>query len=307
MNKRPYLSKIILWSAIGLGLFYAATLAMADTGQIFVIKNYGKFTPVSKGHCDENPKVESPIILDNVHKSCSITYLTPIVGSIRKSVRAYIIYYHDKKYIKNDLMLEIISAKERGFIEGQDRFSGEDILSGCTKTKNGNCYSRWVSNNKLVTISTLHTDIPEQLLQDYKNLMPPTVTFKREDFDVQKVMHKALEKRFEHIYLRERSRGWINRYIDKEKELYLMLSQCEHERYIRCALGMTSRDRSIGCATTLILDDSDREEKWKELHNQARTRDIELSNISWEHPDRVTCPRKENDIERKIRSMLDID
>ena len=250
---------------------------------------------------------EEPVVSDYINQRCTATYLGPLNGTSSPGVTVRIIVYLTKDYIKNDAVLKLIKHDHQGYKKNFQDFYDREIISECSEGYKNNCYYKWISEKYVVSISTKYTPLPEQLKQDYLTKYPPTEKFLASDFNEQKVIHKELEKNFEYIYYLDDYRGWLTRRINKLREFSAIHLQCKSELQIRCWTGMTEKDRKVSCPTAMMLDDSERMEKWKELEKQAQKNKVVIKNVPWENMEGTGCPHSDSHIEKTIGDKLGID
>ncbi len=183
------------------------------------------------------------------------------------------VYIYDKKDgVKNDLL---ISTYSKPFIKTLFKsYKDGDIMKYC----NGQLERRyWVSNNIQISITSYFMKINEQLFNDYVDKYPPTERLSEEDYNVQTIFKKEIERSYETIIDYEKDR----KSKDKKVRLQAAGIQCERENAIRCWSGLSGDGKSNGCKVTIIQNNEERLTAWAELKATAMKMDIMEDNISW--------------------------
>jgi hypothetical protein len=282
--------------------------AQSNSEGMFIIKSYGALKTRGNGGCIGSASTSDDLAANDIINNCHIGYR----GKVDKkynlpNVSVTILKYKDEENVKNDIILEILAKKHLGRKKDYVDNVRKEIISNCPDKSTKNCFIRWASENYIITISSGHTQIPEELKQDYLSKYPPTEKFMPSDFDEKKIMKKQIKKHIKGIWDLEKDRNWKNRYFYEVREYSLMSVQCKHEKDIRCLLGMTNADGKAGCPTALTLDKSDREEEWKKLEEEAKKRKIIVKNINWDRPYLSRCQHENPDIEQTMKDMLGVD
>lgn len=299
------LSGLIFWSMLGLT---PAQSTSPDPANVLIAKSYDGLTPVASAQaCQSEFSLN-----ENTYKTAGLIYLCSVTyqGEIKEGTdllpagKIEVFSYANPGLAEDELLSELLGAYGKDFIsKAQQAFD-----QGVFKLEKENGRHRGVvfaSNNFLIKMTFINTDIPSPMIADYTKKYPPS------SLDAGKLsLARALRagvniKLLSWRELDSRRKGTENA-PDKQQALMSMLQQCKIEMDIRCQLGMSVKNGPVGCPITLIQVDAERERAWLNLSSESEDRDIALESIDWKNHHQGKCPSEDPAYETSIMKILKI-
>ena len=250
--------------------------------ELLVPNSYSNLTPTGKGGACDKPTDEEQYDYTAINTlfTCSIIYKGPSIKGVGSSLSVTLRQYSDKSFIKSDIALEYGYGDNLSCLDPEKckLLHYHEHGKYLTTVK-----YVWVSDELLIQLRELNAGdksiLMEPVYKDYLAKYPPTMSFKKKDFEIQNLYREAIAKSFDVIYKNEERRGWYTRYFRKQTEYDAMKIQCEREASIRCWTGLETEQYS-GCPITLNLIDDERSNEWNELKRLAKLRPIVPGNIN---------------------------
>ncbi len=204
--------------------------------------------------------------------------------------------YDSSDGVKNDLLLWTYDRPGNKSI--YKSYENGDIMQ---YSKGGNYRDRfWVSNNYQILLNARNMEINNHIFNDYVEKYPPTERLSAEDYNVQNIYKKEIERAFDTVLDHEKLRVSS----DKADQFHAVFIQCDREDAIRCWSGLSGEGKPKGCKVTAIIDNDKRMNAWKELKEETMKRDIAEENILWNAVKEPGSQCKSNeDMDNIIKSL----
>jgi len=267
-----------------------------------IVKSYGSLIPKGEGYCKKH-HVNS--ILEYYKNGlCRIGYFeTDKDGRILSNVTLEIFRYDNDDYVKNDLLFEWYERVYRNSVMKYELANdGYAIKSDYPNPKHKNSLLLWIHNSNIIKIQSNRCIIPTEMKNDYMKKYPPTRKFEATDFDVQKVLHKELEKKFYIIDKKQKELEAVNVSKDKSSLYLFTLSQCKREMNIRCWADMKNDEGKVECPIAMNMDVKGRRSQYEAFEKEISSKKLAPENVNWEQPVRIKCTPWVKDYDEFIKS-----
>ena len=279
-----------------------------DPKTILRIKNYGDFivSGGNSGICTELLPSEYPSKF-----KCTIGYIWRKRKDINDNpneikrvpgISIIIIFYENEEVAKNELYKELFTLQEKGAVINNFKVNN-NLLINIPPDRLQRQEVFWVSGTMKILLRIHDSAIPDELLNDYLVLHPPTSQINRSDINPSEGMKKRRINDFVTINNVEEMRTGGSGGPKKSDQYIAAMGQCSLEVTIRHQMGMFAHDEPISCPVALIMDNDKRKAEWKKLEEDVKTREVVLDNINWDNPDHCKVKYDMDAIADKIAAL----
>lgn len=228
---------------------------------------------------------------------CRMSYLEKEDYSNRNEYHVSVTVYYTSKSVKTDMCrtLQAIALENMGDISYLQNFYNKDRLITYQKGNNNIVGITWIHQNKKISLNVMNETyyLCNEIINDYLDKYPPTVTFRPEDLAPETVIKDMIAKRMKQIEELDNKREGAPPNVTSVwqlRDLDTLIEECSAEMHVRCMIGLLDPDGKVRCHYTEIYDDAARKPKLAELKKAAQTTPPIQNNFSFSVPHATVCP-----------------